>query len=200
MNFTTDERNNTGQNFGLNADGFDALLKRLQVGDESLFEIIFKTHFEKCRTFLIRKLGADSDVAYDITLETLIKFRKNLMLGKIKYGNMAALFTIDARNSYLRHNEKETKYEHVSVDTQGLQILDEDEPKLDMDLVNNLKRALTTIGNDCFELLNSHYYLGMPLRTIAEKRLKRGDEKFINEAAVKTKVAECRKKLKSLLS
>ncbi len=200
MNFTTDERNNTGQNFGLNAVEFEALLNKLQVGDESLFEIIFKTHFEKCRTFLIRKLSADSDVAYDISLETLIKFRKNLLLGKIKYGNMAALFTIDARNTYLRHNEKENKYEHVSVETHGLQILDDDEPKLDMDLVNNLKRALTTIGNDCFELLNSHYYLGMPLRAIAEKRLQRGDEKFINEAAVKSKVAECRKKLKRLLS
>jgi len=199
MNYIKEERNNTERNFGLNADEFDALLIKLYEGDESLFEIIFKTHFEKCRTFLVRKLSADSDVAYDITLETLIKFRKNLMSGKIKYGNMSALFTIDARNTYLRYKEKETKYEHVSVESDGLHIVD-DEPNIDMDLVNNLKRALTNVGNDCFELLNWHYYLGMPLRTIADKRLQRGDEKFINEAAVKTKVAECRKKLRNLLS
>lgn len=200
MNSNTEARSNTSQNFGLSADEFETLLKKLQNGDEQLFEIIFKTHFEKCRTFLVRKLGAENDVAYDITLETLIKFRKNLMTDKIKYGNMTALFTIDARNNYLRWNERETKHTHVPIETPGLHIPDDDEPQLDMELVGNLKNALSNVGPDCYELLNWHYYLGMPLRTIADKRLQRGDEKFINEPSVKTKISECRKKLRSLLS
>ncbi|MBK9319229.1 MAG: sigma-70 family RNA polymerase sigma factor [Bacteroidetes bacterium] len=145
--------------------------------------------------------GQGNDVAYDITLETLMKFRKNLLIGKIQYGNMAALFTIDARNNYLRWREKETRYDEVSVESQEQVLTDEtDDTSLNMERVQNLKRALLNIGKDCYELLNWHYYLKMTLRTIAESRFQRGDDKFVNEASVKTKVAECRKKLRTLLS
>ncbi|MBK8848019.1 MAG: hypothetical protein IPO27_16395 [Bacteroidetes bacterium] len=194
MNAVTEQTPNKGQNFGLTPDEFNEHLKELLSGNELLFEIIFKTHFEKCRSFLVRKLGAYDDVAYDITLETLIKFRKNLMAGKIKYGNMVALFTIDARNNYLRQSKKENKYDHVPIESHEHDLIDDtDSQNLDMEMVQNLKRALLNLGNDCFELLNGHYYLGLALRTIADSRFQRGEEKFINESSVKTKVAECRK-------
>ena len=201
MDSTKEQRYDVKKNFGLTPDVFNLYLSNLKRGDEMLFEIIFKEHFERCRTFLVRKLGADSDVAYDITLETLIKFRKNLIADKIKYGNLAALFTIDARNNYLRWSQKENKYEHVAAESQEEIIIDEpDLNTFDIDLVDKLKIAIKNIGNDCNELLNWHYYLKMPLKVIAENRFQRGDEKFINESSVKTKVAECRKKLRSLLN
>jgi DNA-directed RNA polymerase specialized sigma24 family protein len=200
MDSTSDQQYNSNQNFGLTPDEFSALLKKMLNGNEMLFEIIFKTHFEKCRSFLIRKLGVDYDVAYDITLETLIKFRKNLMLGKIKYGNMAALFTIDARNNYLRWNEKETRYEHISLESGEQDLIDDyDDSYMDAEMIDKLKRALLSLGNDCYEILNWHYYLGMPLKTIAENRFERGDVNFVNESGVKTKISECRKKLRNLL-
>ena len=201
MDSISEQRFDAKKNFGLTPDEFNEHLEKLMKGDEMLFEIIFKSHFEKCRSFLNRKMGVGNDVAYDITLETLIKFRKNLLAGKIKYGNLAALFTIDARNNYLRWYEKETRYEHTSVESKENEIVDEAEiPVIDNELLDNLKKALLNIGRDCYELLNWHYYLKMTLRTIAERRFQRGDEKFVNESSVKTKVAECRKKLRNLLS
>ncbi len=201
MDSTSDQRYDAKKNFGLSPDAFNEHLEKLRRGDEMLFEIIFKSHFEMCRSFLVRKMGAGNDVSYDITLETLMKFRKNLLIGKIQYGNMAALFTIDARNNYLRWREKETRYDEVSVESQEQVLTDEtDDTSLNMERVQNLKRALLNIGKDCYELLNWHYYLKMTLRTIAESRFQRGDDKFVNEASVKTKVAECRKKLRTLLS
>jgi DNA-directed RNA polymerase specialized sigma24 family protein len=201
MDSTNELRYDIKKNFGLTPDEFNLYLNNLKKGDEMLFEIVFKEHFERCRTFLIRKLDADSDIAYDITLETLIKFRKNLIADKIKYGNLAALFTIDARNNYLRWSDKESKYEHVSAESQEDTIIDEPAlNNLDIDLVDKLKIELRNIGNDCFELLNWHYYLKMSLRAIGENRFQRGDEKFVNESSVKTKIAECRKKLRSLLN
>lgn len=200
MDSTIDQHDSPKRNFGLTADKFQEQLEKLKQGDEALFETVYKEHFEMCRTFLIRKMGADRDIAYDITLETLIKFRKNLIADKIKYGNLAALFTIDARNNYLRWIQKETKNETASIENYADDIVEEDDTtELDMNLVDNLKKALRNIGNDCFELLNWHYYLKMPLRNIAENRLLRGEEKFINESSVKTKVAECRKKLRQLM-
>ena len=140
MDSTNEPRYDIKKNFGMTPEEFNLHLNNLKKGDEMLFEIVFKEHFERCRTFLIRKLDADSDVAYDITLETLIKFRKNLIADKIKYGNLAALFTIDARNNFLRLSQKESKYEHVSAESQEDTIPEEPAlNNLDLDLVDKLK-------------------------------------------------------------
>ncbi|MFN4254160.1 MAG: RNA polymerase sigma factor [Saprospiraceae bacterium] len=191
---------NAAKNFGLLPAEFETLRQRLETGDEALVEVVFKKHFEVCRVFLVKNLGASPDTAYDIAKDTLLKFRRNLLLGKIQYGNMAALFTIDARNTFLRWQERQHKNPTLDLDERFHQIADEDDPEpYDADLLNGLKTALQQIGPDCSELLNWHYYLDLPLRTIAEKRVRRGDSKFINEDSVKTKIAECRKKLKKLI-
>lgn len=201
MDSITDQRDQPKKNFGLTAEAFEVHLQLLKSGDEKLFEIIFKSHFNTCRSYLIREMNADEDVAYDIVLDTLVKFRRNLIADKIKYGNMAGLFTIDARNTYLRSLEKSKKREYLPVESQEDELAEEtDDGEIDLETINNLRNALQKIGNDCYELLNWHYYLKLPLKTIADNREARGDQKFINEASVKTKIAECRKKLKSLLS
>lgn len=193
---TTDSK----KNFGLSPEQFSALLERLEAGDESLVEVVFKSHFEICRTFLVKNFGASHELAYDLTKDTLLKFRKNLLAGKIAYGNLAALFTIDARNTFLRWQERQAKNPTLELDERFHQIADEEDAQpYDNDLLAGLKNALRSVGEDCSELLNWHYYLDLPLRTVAEKRLRRGDSKFINEDSVKTKLAECRKKLKKLL-
>lgn len=189
------------KNFGLSPEEFLRLCKNLENGDENLVEVIFKSHFEACRKFLSRKMGATSDVAYDLTKDTLLKFRKNLLAGKIRYGNLAALFTLDARNSFLKWQSKMGKNPSVPLDESFHNIADEPENEgpYDLELLNRLKNALKNLGTDCFELINWHYYLDLSQRLIAEKRIGRGDSKFINEDSVKTKLAECRKKIKNLL-
>lgn len=202
MNFTKQEGTvDASKNFGLSPSEFEDLLRRLEIGDETLIERIFKSHFERCRVFLVKNFDASPETAYDLAKDTLLKFRKNLLAGKIQYGNLAALFTIDARNTFLRWQERQSKNPTLELDERFHQIADEDDaPAYDNDLLAGLKIALRTVGEDCSELLNWHYYLDLPLRKIAENRVRRGDSKFINEDSVKTKIAECRKKLKKLLS
>lgn len=196
-----EESTDRKKNFGLSRVEFQELLILLEQGDETLTERIFKSHFEMCRTFLIKNFRVSSELAYDLSKDTLLKFRKNLLAGKIQYGNMAALFTIDARNTFLRFQERQQKNPTLELDEHFHQIADEDDVSpYDNDLLGQLKTALKSIGEDCFELINWHYYLDLPLRMIAERRVGRGDTKFINEDSVKTKIAECRKKLKKLLS
>ncbi len=188
------------KNFGLSEVSFARYLEQLQSGDEALVQVIFKAHFERCRGFLMKELGATYDDAYDITKETLLKFRKNLIAGKIDYGNMAALFTIDARNNFFKMIEKRKKQAPADLDETVLNLPEvQDAAAFDEELVQHLKVALTKLCTDCRELLDWHYYLNMPQREIAEKRLLRGEVKFIQEDAVKSKLAECRKKLKKLL-
>lgn len=200
MNFKKQQSQSNEKNFGLPEARFEELCRQLEAGDERLIELIFNRHFEICRTFLVKKLGASPETAYDVAKDTLLKFRKNLLAGKIRYGNLAALFTIDARNTYLRWQSWQKKNPTVELDEKFHLLPDEDDAEpFDAELLDRLKSALNEVGGDCSELLNWHYYLEMPLRTIAEKRVRRGDTKFINEDSVKTKIAECRKKLKKLL-
>lgn len=201
MNYTSEQSFDPSKNFGLSYDDFNEKRKKLLSGDETLFEIIYKSHFEKCRSFLVRKMGAESSQAYDITLETLLKFRRNLLNGKLNYGNLAALFTIDARNTWLRMQRREQKNEHILLDDEEMDRADDEATDpFEVSRIDQLKSALQKVGSDCYELLNWHYYLKIPFRAIADSRLQRGDEKFINESSVKTKLAECRKKLKTLLT
>lgn len=200
MDFKAKQTQDSTKNFGLSQPQFDELCLRLESGDETLVEVIFKSHFDTCRLFLVKKMGASAETAYDVTKDTLLKFRKNLLAGKIRYGNLSALFTIDARNTYLRWKQRQQKHQTVEFEEHLFQIADESDPEpYDADLLNKLKTALKNMGEDCSELLNWHYFLELPLRTIAERRVGRGDLKFINEDSVKTKIAECRKKLKKLL-
>jgi DNA-directed RNA polymerase specialized sigma24 family protein len=200
MNSNEEQNGRPDKNFGLNAEEFHIYLKKLLHGDETLFEIIFRSHFDVCRSYLVRKMGADPDVAYDITLDVLVRFRRNLLSGKIRYGNLSALFTIDARNAYLRWSDKAKKQEYLSTTDEDTAVDDSNnDAELEMEKVTNLKNALSKTGSDCYELLNWHYYLKMPMKKIAETRAERGDGKFINEDAVKTKISECRKKLRQLM-
>jgi hypothetical protein len=45
------------KNFGLSPEQFSALLERLEAGDEALVEVVFKSHFEICRSFLVKNFG-----------------------------------------------------------------------------------------------------------------------------------------------
>ncbi len=190
------------KNFGMSPDQFVALVQGLEAGDETIVELIFKRHFEVCRSYLVRKMGASHELAYDISKDTLLKFRANLLLGKIQYGNLAALFTIDARNTYLRRIERDKKYPVVGLDEPLLERagLAEEEDTYDDALIDALKLALKKMNPDCYELLSWHYYLDMPYRAISEKRIRRGDTRFLSEDSVKTKMAECRKSLKKILT
>lgn len=182
-------------------NAFDEKLRSLKLGNESLIETIATTHFRVCQTFLVSQLKASSDVAYDITADTLVKFRQLLLTDKLHYGNLSALFTIEARNRYYRYCLKTNKNPFVSTDdiTNLPEDLDDDQP-YDEKVLAKLQTALSQIGKDCYDLIQGVYYLGLPLRIIAQQRAENNETLFTNESSVKTKLADCRKKLKNLMS
>jgi len=84
------------KNFNLNEAEFSDLVTKLQEGDDTLFERIYFAHFEQSVNYLVRHQGAEYEDAYTSTMNALLEIRKDLILGKIEYGNLAYFFTYRA--------------------------------------------------------------------------------------------------------
>ena len=83
----------THKNFGLTADEFERLRLRLRDnGDETLIQKVFETQYHPCRDLLMSKYGASYDNAHEVVMDVLLKFRADLMSGKLDYDNLASLF------------------------------------------------------------------------------------------------------------
>ena len=156
------------QNFGLKAAEFADLKADLLRGDETLFEHVFVKHFDDCRVYLIRNCSAQADDAYDITVETIIAFRKRLLENKVEYGNLRFYFTKMAKDSYLKWLEKNKRMPVSELDVNEADHADEAEGGFDEDQLKVLDSAWTKMGEDCKNLLKSHVYDGLQLKIIAQ--------------------------------
>jgi RNA polymerase sigma factor (sigma-70 family) len=156
------------QNFGLNPTEFDTLVQRLRAGDESLFERIFRKHFEECRRFLIFEKGVPSADAYDVTIDTILEFRDLLIAGKVQYGNMRFLFTRIAFTDWLKRTGRKTPI--VEIDDLPLSIADENTIDWDEDSHAILAKAWQFLDNKCQEILRLRYYESLQIQQIAEMR------------------------------
>ncbi len=178
------------QNFGLKFSDFNEMLNSLQQGDEKLFEHVFVKHFSDCRSYLMRECAAQADDAYDITVETIISFRKRLIEGKIEYGNLRFYFTKMAKDSYLKLLEKNKRTpvsEFVLTEADR-----EEEPTeaFDDDQMYALDNAWGKLNEDCRKLLRSHVYDGLQLKQVAQLLNE-------NEANIRKRKERCMDKLKS---
>ncbi len=181
---------NTIQNFGLKQTTFSDMLNALQQGDESLFEHVFVKHFSDCRSYLMRECDASAEDAYDMTVETIISFRKRLIEGKIEYGNLRYYFTKMAKDNYLKLLERNKR---MPVSEFVLNEADrEDEPsqEFDNDQLQYLEKAWAKLNPDCQKLLRSHIYDGMQLKQVALMLNE-------NEANIRKRKERCMDKLKS---
>ncbi len=178
------------QNFGLKAAEFADLKADLLRGDETLFEHVFVKHFDDCRVYLIRNCSAQADDAYDITVETIIAFRKRLLENKVEYGNLRFYFTKMAKDSYLKWLEKNKRMPVSELDVNEADHADEAEGGFDEDQLKVLDSAWTKMGEDCKNLLKSHVYDGLQLKIIAQS---------LNEAEanIRKRKERCMDKLKS---
>jgi len=149
----------TFKNFGFTEVEFQEMQSQLKSGDETLFEQIFLKHFDSCISYLIKNHKIGREEAYDITMETLIDFRKRLIQGKIKYGNLRFLFTKMATQRHIKEIKVDKKKENLSS-------LYDDE-NLEPDLLL-LEKAMMKMGQACKDLLKLHYYEKMPLKDIAQ--------------------------------
>ena len=178
------------QNFGLKQTAFSDMLNALQRGDETLFEHVFVKHFSDCISYLMRECSANAEDAYDITVETIISFRKRLIEGKIEYGNLRFYFTKMAKDSFLKLLEKNKR---LPVKEFVLNEADrEEEPTQDFDedQLQSLDKAWTKLNEDCQKLLRSHIYDGLQLKQVAVLLNE-------NEANIRKRKERCMDKLKS---
>ncbi len=150
------------KNFGLSKADFDELVTRLRGGDDQLFRQVFLSHFDDCMAYLKRHVGASHEDAYDMTMETMLIFCKQLKAGRLNYGNLRFLFTKMATQQYQKWKQKGQHY--LSVDE--LQIALEDDPSPAMKRA--FEQAWSSLGEPCRQLISQFYYDKMSLRKLAE--------------------------------
>jgi RNA polymerase sigma factor (sigma-70 family) len=181
---------NTIQNFGLKLTTFSDMLNALQQGDESLFEHVFVKHFSDCRNYLMRECDASADDAYDITVETIINFRKRLIEGKIEYGNLRYYFTKMAKDNFLKLLEKNKRLPVGELVLNEADREDEVSNEFNTEQIQYLEKAWTKLNPDCQKLLRSHIYDGLQLKQVALLLNE-------NEANIRKRKERCMDKLKS---
>jgi RNA polymerase sigma factor (sigma-70 family) len=179
------------QNFGLKKADFDQLVSDLQGGNEKLFETIFVQHFESCRSYLMRECSAQSDDAYDITVETIIRFRQMLVESKIQYGNLRFYFTKMAKDAYLKIIAKNKKMPVGELVENEADRADEATEAFDEEQVTALDTSWKLLGEDCRNLLRQHIQEGIQLKEIAQAIEQ-------SEVNMRKRKERCMAKLKSL--
>ncbi len=179
------------QNFGLKKADFDQLVSDLQGGNEKLFETIFVQHFESCRSYLMRECSAQADDAYDITVETIIRFRQMLVESKIQYGNLRFYFTKMAKDAYLKIIAKNKKMPVGELVENEADRADEATEAFDEEQVTALDKSWKLLGEDCRNLLRQHIQEGIQLKEIAQAIEQ-------SEVNMRKRKERCMAKLKSL--
>jgi RNA polymerase sigma factor (sigma-70 family) len=179
------------QNFGLKEADFNQLVSDLQGGNEKLFETIFVQHFESCRSYLVRECSAPTDDAYDVTVETIMKFRQMLVEGKIQYGNLRFYFTKMAKDAYLKIIAKNKKMPVGELDGNVGNVADEPTESFDDEQVLALDKSWKLLGDDCKDLLRQFIQEGIQLKEIAQDLAQ-------SEATMRKRKERCMAKLKTI--
>lgn len=146
------------KNFELSEVAFHSMREKLRKGDESLFEQVFLNHFGDCTHFLKRKYRLQREDAYDITMDTLLQFRKKIINGKMSYGNLRFAFTQMAGHLYLKSvRDKKTLKENPVY-----------ERRYSPTDLETLDKALPELGIECREILQKFYYEKVRFQELAE--------------------------------
>ena len=159
------------KNFGLSEIEFKKLLVKLKNGDNKLFEHVFLSHFDKCSTFIAKNYRIDKDEAHDVTMDTLLVFRRALLKDKINYGNMEYLFTLMAKQVLFRKKKKQKKQKIQDIETiqdslygEVFDVYEENEV-----LRNAVNRAWKELKKECNQLLHAIFFQGLTLKELATK-------------------------------
>jgi DNA-directed RNA polymerase specialized sigma24 family protein len=154
------------KNFGMNLKEFDSLCSNLLKGDNTLFEKIYLSHFSECQHYLCKQHKISMEASYDLTMDTLISFRKGLIAGKIQYGNLRFLFT---RMAYYLHLKKQKNLNLLDKEEyQYLQsILDKENSAIKESKLNQIQKAVQQLSEDKQKFIEQHFFKKMKLVDIA---------------------------------
>lgn len=157
-----EENGISSKNFDLTENQFNILVNDLSNGSEQLFEKAFLNHFERSMNYLINKNGANREVAYDITMNTLIEFRKRIMMGKVKYGNLNFLFTQMCSQRFKKEVKRKVDYDKYS-------IINSDNPAFDEETYTILEETIEKLGENCQDLIQDVYYQKRSYKDLEDK-------------------------------
>lgn len=164
-NSTQEKRIYAHQNFGLSEADFEEMLKKMKSGDDDLFEKIFLAQFEETISYLMHRYNTNRSIAYDATMDALLKFRRRLLEEKITYFNMRFLFTKMASQFLIATLKKNNK----SVEITDNEYVEEEEEEIDDTILDYLDIAWKQLGDQCSKLLENYYYKKIALKELAKK-------------------------------
>lgn len=183
---------NRQKNLGLSRSEFKKLCTLLKQGEETLIEKVYLSHFKQCMNHLIFKENANTEEAYNCSMDALYEIRKDLLQDKIFYGNLAYYFTYRAKRKLYKWRSRQKQ---STLPLNGLDF--EEEEKTESDLIQSelaelLSEAINRLCIDCKSIIRSYYYEEESLKEIAEKIGK-------SHAAIRKQITRCRDKLRKLL-
>ncbi|KAA3623646.1 MAG: sigma-70 family RNA polymerase sigma factor [Bacteroidetes bacterium] len=155
------------KNFGLSETSFNDMILKMRQGDESIFEVVFLSHFDFCLNYLQGKYKASYENAYDATMNAMVAFCKGLKDESITYGNLKFLFTQMAGQYYFKWIRREKIQEPMpEID------IPEEQDDFEEASLNILDKAWDLLGEGCQKLLENFYYNNSTLIEIAKKHEK----------------------------
>ena len=180
-----DNQKQITKNFGLTEDQFNEMISALNQGSERLFEQAFLNHFDRSMNYLITKNGAEREIAYDITMNTLLEFRKRMIQGKVSYGNLNFLFTQMCSQRYKREMGKK-------IDHGTYQQVNAEDQTFDEETFELLDKTIEKMGEECQSLIQDVYYNKLSYKDMETKYSKAS-------AALRKQKERCITKLKMLI-
>ena len=183
---------NRQKNLGLSRSEFKKLCALLKQGEETLIEKVYLAHFKQCMNHLVFKENAKKEEAYNCSIDALYEIRKDLLLDKIFYGNLAYYFTYRAKRKLYKWRNRQKQ---STLPLNGLDF--EEEEKTESGLIQNelaelLSEAINKLCIDCKSIIKQYYYEEESLKEIAEKIGK-------SHAAIRKQITRCRDKLRKHL-
>lgn len=185
MKDAVDDHKILEQNFGLSKFDFDELLHKMKLGDKALFEKIFLYQFSNSHQYLKIKYNIDDALAYDCTMEALLKLRTKLLEGKVEYGNLRFLFSKMA-GQFLSDLTRKKTSTYIPEEDHRLIPVEQENIILD-----RLEKCWKSLGDECKNLLQEFYYNRKMLKHLAEEMGRK-------ETYIRKRKQRCLEKLRSL--
>jgi RNA polymerase sigma-70 factor (ECF subfamily) len=169
-------------------------LEGLYIGEASAVDSWFRAYGDPLYTFIYYRVGADAELAADITQETFLKALGEIQEFDPRRGSMLAWLTTLSRNIMRKHiKDRSTLYPNAPGVAGDLVIIYEQiatqplpDEVLELKETADLVRAtLTTIPGNYNRLLCDHYFRRMDIRAISQ--LYR-----LSESAVKSQLHRAR--------
>ncbi len=192
--------NQMKQNMGLTKGIFDDLVQELQQGNQALFEKIYLNHFKKCTSYLRSRCGANEEQAHTCTMDALIDIRKDLIQGKINYGNLAFYITRRARMKLFKlKNKKSNSMKMVSID--ALMTKGKNQTYKIFEIRDLIGKTFSKMCEDCKKLLERKYGDGFNYAEIVQFDFPtvKGSELKTKANTLAKKAERCRKEFKHII-